>query len=195
MNLTKILTVAFLIIAIGIGYYLVNGIISSVEEEERVARVESLIIDKLKLIRDAEVAYKDVNGQYTSDWNKLINFIDTGRIFITQRREETKLLDYGAEETEIFIDTLGSVPVKDSLFSNPIYQKFEDNLDRLPYVPVTGAKFEIFADKIRRGNVDVDVFEVRDPQPINPQRRGENSIKGPLRVGSRTEVTTAGNWE
>ncbi len=194
MNLTKILTVVFLLIAIGIGYYLVDGIMGSVEEEERIARIEALIIDKLKLIRDAEVAYKDVNGQYTSDWDKLINFIDTGRIFITQRREETKLLEYGAEETTVFVDTLGSVPVKDSLFTNPIYEKFE-NLERLSYVPVTGAQFELFADKIRRNNVDVDVFEVKDPQPVNPSRRGENSIKGPLRVGSRTEVTTAGNWE
>lgn len=195
MNLTKILTVAFLIIAIGIGYYLVDSIIGSVEEEKRIARVESLIIDKLKLIRDAEIAYKDANGQYTSDWNKLINFIDTGKIFITQRREETKLLEYGAEETEIFIDTLGSVPVRDSILIRPLYKKFADNLQQLPYVPVTGAKFELFADKIKRNNVDVDVFEAKDPEPINPERRGENSVKGPLRVGSRTEVTTAGNWE
>lgn len=194
MNLTKILTLVFFLIAIGIGYYLIDSIIGSVEEEKRIARIEALIIDKLKLIRDAEVAYKDVHGQYTSDWNKLISFIDTGKIYITQRREETTLLEYGAEETEIFIDTLGSVPVQDSLFSNPAYQKFED-LERLPYVPVTGAKFEIFADKIKRSGVDVDVFEVRDPSPINPARRGENSIKGPLRVGSRTEVSIAGNWE
>lgn len=194
MNLTKILTVVFLFIAIGIGYYLVDSIISSVEEEKRIARIESRIIEKLRLIRDAQVAYNDVHGQYTSDWNKLISFVDTGKVYITQRREETTLLEYGAEETEIFIDTLASVPVKDSLFSNPVYQKFE-NLERLPYVPVTGAKFDIFADKIRRGGVEVDVFEVKDPQPVNPQRRGENSPKGPLRVGSRTEVTTAGNWE
>ncbi len=194
MNLTKILTLVFVVIAIGIGYYLINGIIGSVAEEKRIITIEAIIIDKLKLIRDAEVAYKDVNGQYTSDWNKLISFIDTGRIYITQRREETKLLEYGAEETILTIDTLGSVPVQDSLFSNPAYQKFED-LQRLSYVPVTGAQFELFADKIPRSGIDVDVFEAKDPQPINPLRRGENSIKGPLRVGSRTEVTTAGNWE
>lgn len=195
MNLTKILTVAFLIIAIGISYYLVDSIIGSVEEEKRIARVESLIIDKLKLIRDAELAYQDAHGQYTSDWNKLISFIDTGKIFITQRREETTLLDYGAEETEIFIDTLGSVSVRDSILDNPVYEKFADDLQQLSYVPVTGAQFELFADKIPRNNIQVDVFEVKDPDPINPARRGENSITGPLRVGSRTEVTTAGNWE
>ncbi|WKN33040.1 hypothetical protein PZB74_06740 [Porifericola rhodea] len=193
MNLTKVLTFVFLLLAVGIGYYLINGIISSVEEEERIAAIERRVIEKLQFIRDAEVAYKDAHGQFTSDWDKLINFIDTGKIFITQRREETVLLDYGAEETTIHIDTLGSVSVRDSIYNNPVYQKF--NLNNLMFVPVTREKFELFADKIERSGVNVDVFEVKDPSPINPARRGENSIKGPLRVGSRTEVTTAGNWE
>lgn len=193
MNLTKVLTFVFLLVAVGIGYFLINSIISSVEEEERVASIERRVIEKLQFIRDAEMAYKDANGQYTSDWNKLISFIDTGTIFITQRKEETKLLDYGAEETTITIDTVGSISVRDSIYDNPVYQKF--NLSDLRFVPVTRAEFELFADKIDRSGVDVDVFEVKDPSPINPARRGENSIKGPLRVGSRTEVTTAGNWE
>ncbi|MDF9800433.1 hypothetical protein OKW21_005696 [Catalinimonas alkaloidigena] len=193
MNLTKVLTFVFLIVAVGIGYFLINSIISSVEEEKRIATIERRVIEKLQFIRDAEMAYQDAHGQYTSDWNKLINFIDTGKIFITQRREETVLLDYGAEETTITIDTLGSISVRDSIYNNPAYQKFD--LSDLMYVPVTRAKFELFADKIQRSGVDVDVFEVKDPSPINPARRGENSVKGPLRVGSRTEVTTAGNWE
>jgi hypothetical protein len=193
MNLTKVLTFVFLIVAVGIGYFLVNSIISSVEEEERIANIERRVIEKLQFIRDAEMAYKDAHGQYTSDWDKLINFIDTGTIFITQRKEETVLLDYGAEETTITIDTVGSISVRDSIYSKPAYQKFP--LEELMYVPVTRAKFELFADKIDRSGVDVDVFEVKDSSPINPERRGENSIKGPLRVGSRTEVTTAGNWE
>lgn len=193
MNLTKVLTFVFLFVAIGIGYFLVNSIISSVEEEERIATIERRVIEKLQFIRDAEMAYKDANGQYTSDWDKLINFIDTGTIFITQRVEETVLLEYGAEETTITIDTLGSISVRDSIYSRPVYQKFE--LNDLKYVPVTRAEFELFADKIERNNLQVDVFEVKDSSPINPARRGENSIKGPLRVGSRTEVTTAGNWE
>jgi len=42
--------------------------------------------------------------------------------------------------------------------------------------------------------VQVDVFEVRDPDPINPKRRADNNDKA-LRVGSRSEVTSTGNWE
>ena len=193
MSLTKILTVAFLVIAVGIAYYLYDRIKFSIEEDERIAQIERQVIEKLQFIRDAEIIYKDANGQYTSDWNKLKSFIDTGTVYITQRREITQLLEYGAEETTIEIDTLDSVPVKDSLFSNPRYQKFD--LNELSAVPVTNAKFELFADKIDRNNVQVSVFEVKDSSPVNPARRGEESITGPLRVGSRTEVTTSGNWE
>ena len=193
MNLTKILTAAFLVIAVGIAYYLYDRVKFSIDEEKRIAQIETQVIEKLRFIRDAEIIYKDANGQYTSDWEKLRSFIDTGTLYITQRREITTLLDYGAEETTIEVDTLASVPVRDSLFSNPSYQKFD--LSELSSVPVTNAKFELFADKIDRNNVEVSVFEVKDPAPVNPDRRGEESVQGPLRVGSRTEVTTSGNWE
>lgn len=193
MNVTRIFTFVFLLIAGGIAYYLYDRVKFSIEEEQRIAQVEAQVIAKLQFLRDAQVLYKDVNGQYTSDWNKLRSFIDTGTMYITQRREITKLLDYGAEETTIEIDTLASIPVKDSLFSTPQYRKYD--LATMENVPFTDAKFELFADKIDRNNVQVNVFEIKDSKPINPARRGEESIRGPLRVGSRTEVTTSGNWE
>ncbi|WKN45925.1 hypothetical protein [Tunicatimonas pelagia] len=193
MSLTKILTFVFLAIAIGIAYYLFDRIKYSIEEEERIAAIEAQVIDKLKYIRDAQLLYKEANGQYTSDWNKLISFLDTGELYIVQRREITTLLDYGAEETTIEIDTLGSIPVRDTLYHTPIYNSFK--IENIASIPHSGQKFELFADKISRNNVEVDVFEVVDIAPVNPERRGEESIKGPLRVGSRTEVTTGGNWE
>ena len=193
MTLTKILTIVFLLIAGGIAYYLFDRVKFSLDEEERIASVEARVIEKLKFIRDAEIMYRDSNGQFTSDWNKLKSFIDTGTIYITQRREITELLEYGKEETTVEIDTLGSISVQDSLYSNPNYEKFD--LNNISQVPVTNTQFELFADKIERNNTQVSVFEVKDPEPVNPERRSENSVRGPLRVGSRTEVTTSGNWE
>ena len=37
-------------------------------------------------------------------------------------------------------------------------------------------------------------FEAKDTKPVNPLRRQGNN-KNALRVGSRTEVSVAGNWE
>lgn len=192
MNLTKILSVVFLLVAIGTGYYLVNSVKSDIDFDAELRRTESQIVEKLKLIRDAQIAYRGGNGKYASDWDSLINFVDTGKIYIIQRREEIKLLAYGAEETTTILDTIGSVAVMDSLFSPSKVPNF--NVQRLPYKPGTDVKFEIFAGKIERSGQMVDVFEIRDPNPMNPERR-RNDNERALRVGSKTDVTTSGNWE
>ncbi len=192
MNLTKILSIVFLLVAIGTGYYLVNSVKSDIDFDAELRRTESQIVEKLKLIRDAQIAYRGGNGKYASDWDSLISFVDTGKIYIVQRREEIKLLAYGAEETTTILDTIGSVSVMDSLFSPSKVPNF--NLQRLPYKPGTDVKFEIFAGKIERSGQMVDVFEIRDPNPMNPARR-RNDNERALRVGSKTDVTTSGNWE
>ena len=43
----------------------------------------------------------------------------------------------------------------------------------------------------------IDVIEVRDTDPVDPTRKEDNDGRNrkPLRFGSRTDVTTSGNWE
>ena len=264
MVITRVLSIFFFVVAIGLAVLLVRNIKSKIDEDKRIERQEQLVINKLKMIRDAEVAYLATNGRYTADFDTLIAFIDTGSIYITQRSEEIKMLAYGAEEVTIHIDTIGKVSVKDSVFvvreqllnlaagtiqnlnmteggtikkgdnvvtvmSNTgkairieapydavveridvregqqvetsdalarLSYKRISNIQNIAYVPETknNAKFELFAGKISRGNVVVDVFEARDTQPVNPVRR-KNNNENALRVGSRTEVSVAGNWE
>jgi hypothetical protein len=194
MNLTKVLSLVFFVVAAYLGYLLWKGVDDVVEAEKRVALLEAATIEKLEMLRDAQLAYQASNGKYASTWDSLKTFIETGTIWIVQRTETTKLLDYGAEEIKVSFDTLGSIPVMDSLFN---VKKFPDfKLDLLPVVPGSGGKqFEFFADKIEKtGGYMVNVFEIRDPSPINPKRRANNNEKA-LRVGSRTDASTEGNWK
>lgn len=73
----------------------------------------------------------------------------------------------------------------------------EVDIKTLAQLPGSDKKFEIFTSIIDRNGVKVSVIEVRDPAPINPDRRESNEAKNrkPLRFGSRTDVNTAGNWE
>ena len=194
MNLTKVLSFVFFAIAAFLGYLLWKGVDDVVEEEKRIALLEAATIEKLEMLRDAQLAYQAANGKYASTWDSLKTFIQTGEIWLVQRTETTKLLDYGAEEIKVSFDTLGSVSVMDSLFNA---KKFPDfNLELLSVVPGSGGKqFEFFADKIEKtGGYLVNVFEIRDPSPINPDRRANNNEKA-LRVGSRTDASTEGNWK
>lgn len=194
MKNLKYYTYATLLFAAGLAFYLVNSIKYSIDEEARINAAEDKVIEKLKMIREAQIAFQSVNGKYANEWDSLLNFVENGNIFLIQRREQTVLLDYGAEETTLYLDTLGKVTVLDSLFSS-IPNFLASNL---VYVPgYDDVKFEIWASKIEKGGVEVDVVEVRNPKPFDPNRKESNeaNINKPLRFGSRTSITTAGNWE
>jgi hypothetical protein len=193
MTLTKILSIVFLVTAIGLGYLLYKSVDDVMQQEKLIAATEARIIEKLQMLRDAQIAYLASNGQYAGSWDELKKFIQEGKIWIVQRTEKTKLLEYGKEEITVTLDTLGSVMVMDSLFNERRYPNF--NLDNMHIVPGSGGKqFEFFADKVERTQRQIPVFEIRDPNPINPKRRLNNKEKA-LRIGSRTDSSTSGNWE
>ncbi len=266
----KLLSVAFLVAALGLAYWLVSLIKYDIDSEIRIKNAENKVIEKLKLIREAELTYLEVNGRFTSDWDKLISFIDTGTCYIVETREEVITLEYGADSSVFHKDTLGAVPARERIFkqtnyinasNNGIFLNYQVSLGdfvgigsnvytlRLPElnktntfistvkgtvtelvdhqsgtdigkgaslitlldfrfdpdidiqnlsaIPGTSGKFSIWANKIDKSGVTVDVIEVIDTSPINPFRKESNEIKNqkPLRFGSRTEVSFAGNWE
>lgn len=194
--MTRIVSIAALIVSIVLAVLLYNSIFDSIEESERVEKMEAKVRAKLIMIREAQIAYQAVNGQYTSDWTKLLKFIESGNFYITSRIEHIITLEYGADSVYIEIDTLGTKPVRDSIFSAAKYPKFD--LETLAYSPGDESKkFEMWADKIDKNGVLVDVVEVWNTAPVNPIRKEKNEArtKKPLRFGSRTSVTTTGNWE
>ncbi|MFY0627516.1 MAG: hypothetical protein JXR07_14535 [Reichenbachiella sp.] len=196
MEKTKIISIAFLIVSLGLASYLGYTIFKSIDDEERIQRGEAKIIEKLTMIREAQIAYQAVNGQYTSDWGKLKNFVDSGQFYITSRIEHIITLDYGADSVFVEIDTLGTILVKDSVFTKAKYPNFD--LATLDIVPGSEkAKFSMWANKIDKSGVMVDVVEVKSTRPVDPRRKEDNEArnKKPLRFGSRTNITTTGNWE
>ena len=197
MSKTKIISVVMLVVWVSLAVFLVYSIKSSIDEKERIASMEARIIEQLKMIREAEIAYMQVNGQYTSDWDKLIAFIDTGKFYLTEKSETIITLPYGKDSIVLEIDTLGTKPVMDSLFSKNKWPRFD--LATFVYVPGVQppTKFDVWADKILKAGLLVNAIEVKNPKPIDPSRdeESEYNTRKPLRFGSRTSVTTAGNWE
>ena len=197
MSKTKIISLVMLVVWVCLAVFLVYSIKSSIDEKKRIASAEARIIEQLKMIRDAETAYMQVNGQYTSDWDKLIAFIDTGSFYLTERSETIIPLPYDNDSIIVTIDTLGTRLVMDSLFSPEKWPRF--NLDAFPYVPGVEppTKFVLWADKITKAGLLVNAIEVKNPKPVDPSRdeESEYNTRKPLRFGSRVSVTTAGNWE
>ncbi|MDA8900728.1 hypothetical protein N9J03_03825 [Flavobacteriaceae bacterium] len=165
------------------------------------------VIDRLKEIRTAQIAHKDVKGFYANNFDSLIKFIDNG-IFTLIEKRDSSYLQYDRTyridmlKEVIVIDTLGFVPVKDSLFKTVNYNDFEK-------VPVDGvdAKFNLKAQIIDKNGYKVPVFEVKVAKDIilydqnNDLVKQENEtvsvdgVNGPeIILGSLSNVSTNGNW-
>ena len=167
------------------GYYLYAIIREPIEKLKEIEHIEGKIKERLQLIKIAEISYKSVKGKYAGDWNELIDFCKNGKFPV--------IMAIGSEDdtskNKLFKRDTMWVPVRDSIFPDNYV------IDSLRYVPGNEkADFEIYAGEIKRNLTTVFVFEVKDPNPVNPVRRKNKNEKA-LCLGSRTEVKTTGNWE
>jgi len=206
---TQIVLIA---IAVIFGFLIFKSIESPIEFERAKDTRYNATIQRLKDIRKAESAYKDVYGRYTGSWDTLINFVKHDSLRLVRRigMLTDSMIEAGwNEETaikkgRIIRDTI-RIGVLDSIFgrSYPI--------EKIKYVPVqdTVAEFHLGATIIATGSgIKVPVFEAKahnntilrnlDRQMVinlNDQRRTNQKYPG-LKVGSLEEANNnAGNWE
>ena len=199
---------ALWILAIFFSYKIYDSINGPINFNKKKNERYALVINKLKLIRKAQIAHKDVKGVFSNNFDSLVKFIDTG-IFTLIEKRDSSYMEYDRTyridmlREVVVIDTLGFVPVKDSLFKNSnAYKNFAD-------VPVEGveAKFEINADIIDKNGYRAPVFEVKvakdvilfdqdkDLIKIENETVSVDGVNGPsIILGSLTEVSTNGNW-
>lgn len=194
MTKTQIFSYVLIIPILFLAWRLYKGIEGPIREKQRIEAVEAQVINKLKTLRNVQLGFYSVNGKYAGSKQEIIDFINNGKFLNIQRKETVDSINaQGVETVRVQIDTLGTTPVQDSLFPAANYPNF--SVERLFTIPGSNQEFTIYAGKINRPNLPpVDVFEISDPAPVNPERR-RNDNKNALRVGSREEATTAGNWE
>ena len=166
------------------------------------------VIDRLKEIRTAQIAYKDVNGVYSNNFDSLVNFIDNG-IFTLIEKRDSSYLEYDRIyridmlKEVVVVDTLGFVSVKDSLFKNNTTYK------DMKKIPVKGIDtvFQIDAKIIMINDYKAPVFEVKVSKNIVLFDQDEDLLKlenetisidgvngSEIVLGSLNEVSTNGNW-
>ena len=182
------------------GYRLFRSIQDPIRFEREAKKRYAVVIDNLKQIRDAQVAYKSVYNEYTADFDSLIHFLQTDSFPVIKAIgtvPDTLTEDEAVELGIVSRDTI-KVCVLDSIFSpsRPEFKNFR--IDSLPYVPFsTSNKFELASGEIERGSVKVKVFEALAKKEVILDGMDENLIaqKKDLKVGSMTEPSINGNWE
>jgi len=167
---------------------------------KEVTKRSEAVIQNLKDIRSAQMVYKNINSNYTGSFDTLIDFLKNGEIPVVKMIPDPEDTTF----TKTITDTLGYIPVVDSLFGT----RHNFKIAQLRYIPFTeNDEFIMAADVIVKGGVSVNVFEskahyetllngLNDQMVINLIAGKEQIEKYPgLKVGSLTEASTDGNWE
>lgn len=207
-KMKTIFQIVLWIVCIFLGYMIYKSVTGPIEFDEVKKERFAEVIDRLKDIRNAQEAYKTVNGRYANNFNDLVSFVDTGRYTITQQRDSSYMefdrvyqIDMLKEVT--IIDTLGFVAVRDSLFKNSDRYK---QMMNVPYA-ANNEQFTMKADIVEKGGYRAPVFEAKVPKSVvlydqpkdllareNAQISVEEVNGTEIKVGSLTEVSTSGNW-
>ena len=193
-KIQRVMLFVFIPLALVTAYFAYRSIQAPIEfnqvKKKRYAKVE----DKLKTIRDWQLAYKAVYRHYASNFDTLTNFVNTDSFPVIRALGTVPdtLTEEQAVEMGIVIRDTSKVSVRDSLF------KSGGDINEIALIPFSNnQKFAMESGVIEKGQVDVPVFLVEalnvyifdgiEPEYYEPS-------KG-LRVGSMTEPSTSGNWE
>ncbi len=204
--------VLLLIAAVVITYFIYDSIQRPIEFEKAKKARYTVTVERLKDIRKAQIAYKDVYGQFTGSWDTLINFVANDSVRnvrkigeLTDSMIEAGLSERKAIELGLLIRDTVRISVIEAVFGGVL------NADDLKMVPVPGSpsEFHLASTIIITGSgISVPVFEAKAHNNvilnglnsqliINLNDRSRTNEKYPgLRVGSVVEtVNNAGNWE
>lgn len=194
-----IIQIALAIVILVLGYLIYESIMEPVRFRQEVDKRESVIIDRLRDIRQVQIAHRSRYNAFNSDLDSLVQFVKNDSLpviraigTVPDTLTETEAVRLGIVQR----DTIW-VKAADSLLRRARY-----SLDSLPYVPFSkGVRFEMDAGKIERGLTKLPVFEAyalpRDFMKGVDRWRVyyTRDLEAGLRVGSMLQASTDGNWE
>ena len=170
----------------GLTYALVSSIMEPVQFEKHREYRKGIAVQRLKDIRDLQVAYKNVNGKYTADIDSLIMFYNEGKMKIalqvgskddslamanTDRIKKQfrnlkgdklnqKLHElYLAGEQNLVFQVTSEIAVKDTIFRSR--ENFV--VDSLAFIPFCGDSIIMDATVKKVSGVNVPLFEASMP--------------------------------
>jgi hypothetical protein len=182
-----------LLLAVGVivaGYFLFRTIKEPIEFNTAKEARYATVIEKLTYIKDLQLAYNDVHGNFSNSFDSLAIFVEQDSMKITKVVGDPDQLDVYGKPVPVTYE-VRVIPAKDSLV-NP---KF-DVRDLASIPNAEGEKFTIAASKIEKGRVNVPVFEViATNEQILKGLPAKYIDAGVVRkVGSLTEPNYNGNW-
>ncbi len=185
-TLKIILEILLLIGIVGLVYAIYSSIMKPVNFNKQKERREAVAIQRLKDIRTLQVAYKGVNGKFTSTVDSLKNFYENGKMSIILQigsaddslawthTEKVKKANrkitpeqlykmYQDGDKNLVFSIVTQIPVKDTLFTN----RPDFCVDSLAFIPFSGGEATQMEAVTRMvSGVPVPLFEARMPYKL-----------------------------
>ena len=180
--LKKVLTYLILpLIIVGLTWAIVQSVMEPVNFNKHRAYRESVAIQRLKDIRDLQVAYKNVNGKYSSTLDSLKLFYNEGKIKVVMqigskddslamvnttnlkkrnpRIKPEQMLELYNQGQKLVFEIQNEIPVRDTLFNG----RTDFNVDSLAMIPFCGDSVIMESTVKKVSGVNVPLFEASMP--------------------------------
>ena len=213
-----VVSILLWVVTFFLGYLIYSSIMKPIKFDEEKEERYKIAVQKLIDLKKAQLGYKAIHGKYADSFDKLVAFIDNEKFAIVTRRD-TSVIDVeknvafgittdatgtgGFYKDLVIKDTLGYVPVKDSLFRGSDRYKYLNSVmlgDReIPidlktsFVDRNDTRLPVFEASIDKNAI----LEGLDPELLEQEKKVEdiNEINGDrITLGSLVEVTLTGNW-
>jgi len=204
--------IALILIPLNIilAYFVFNSIDSEIEFQQ-VAKVRiGENVQKLKDLRQMQIAYKKVNHTYANNFESLLEFLENDSMPIIKAIGETpdtlingeQISDEQALEMGLISRDTAYVLAKETVFDEAYLSsrngKYPLNLTTLTTVPHSKELYLVDAGMVEKGKVMVQVFEISTTYAtVFTALDAENKsyeLDNLLKVGSMDEASLNGNW-
>lgn len=220
----KLIQTALILVAVVLSVMIYRSVMRPEKYRVVFESRKEVVVEKMKDIRTAQMAYKSTKGVYANDFSLLITFLTEGKMPIVVKTgtvpddlTEKEAIQKGIVKRDtVYVDAFKEIFKDKPAFTISDAKK----LDIIPFSE--GQQFQMKSDTIEKGRIKVPVFEVIAPKTaylkgidaeIKASNKGfsglMNSIlysnlesqfeKNPkffdLIMGSLNEPSTDGNWE
>lgn len=166
---------------IGLVYLIVDSIMQPIRFNNAKDYRERVAIQRLKDIRDLQVAFKSETGHFTPSFDSLKNFYNNGTIKVIMqigsnddslavvntekvkkrnpRITSQQLLDMYKKGERLVFSVENKIPVKDTLFNG----RNDFDIDSIAFVPFSGDSIVMESAIKRVSGVNVPLFEASIP--------------------------------
>lgn len=193
---------------VGLTYALVTSVMEPVEFNKHKDYRQDIAVQRLKDIRDLQVAFKNVNGHYTADIDSLKAFYNEGKMKVVMqigskddsiamantqalkkrnpRIKPEQMLKLYQEGQSLVFQIENEVAVKDTLFND----RENFRVDSLAFIPFCGDSILMESTVKKVSGVNVPLFEAK-----MPWKKLLKGLNNQLRVNLDAQLEDQGKYK